>query len=93
MFLATLKISQYFPLELKFRVFPGNYHWYFPTNHALKFFVKEMLTVDNLTKSCSLNSNNITNIYDYEKKIETMRHRSTIQPISAKKKTISGPLT
>ena len=44
-FLATLKklitfknhISQYFPLELKFRVFPrtvfsGNYHWYFPAN-------------------------------------------------------------
>jgi hypothetical protein len=23
-------ISEYFPLELKFRVFPGNYHWEFP---------------------------------------------------------------
>jgi hypothetical protein len=72
------------PLIVFFFADIGNYHWYFPTNHALKFFVKEMLTVDNLTKSCSLNSNNITNIYDYEKKIETMRHRSTIQPISGK---------
>jgi hypothetical protein len=53
-----------------------------------------MLTVDNLTKSCSLNSNNITNIYEYEKKSETISQGTTIQPISTKKKKIiSGPLT
>ena len=55
-------ISQYFPLGLKFRVFPrmvfpGNYHWYFPTNPARRknqwYIVSQLLLVQNIWQAWS----------------------------------------
>jgi hypothetical protein len=64
-------ISQYFPLELKFRVFPrtvflGNYHWYFPANPIIEF-IPEIL---NILSKCNLSDffTNYTKNADFPEK-------------------------
>jgi hypothetical protein len=56
-------ISQYFSLELKFRVFPGNYHWEFPANPAGVMERQEHSPFKGKQPICNSNSGRNNRVY------------------------------